>query len=301
MIKNIFIGVDGGGTKTKMRIEDADGNLLGEARGGPAQIRVSAEQAWDSITNTFANILETIGIDPQDSHYRFHAGLALAGTEIKTAYDTFMKHPNPFHTVCLRSDAYAACLGAHNGEDGSIIIIGTGTKGLQIESGHTSEVGGWGFPQGDEGSGAWLGLQAIRLTLHYVDGRLPKSGLFDAVLAKFNNQLPELLDWTLDATSTRYATMAPIVIEQVALQDPIAIQIIKEAAATINEISLALNHHLKNTLQPLPCCLFGGIAPYIEPWLDEDLRKRIVARQFGASKGAIFMLKDYMQQQGLLS
>lgn len=297
MIKDIFIGVDGGGTKTKMRIEDAEGHLLGEGRGGPAQIRVSAEQAWKSITDTFFQILKELSIDPHDKNYRFHAGLALAGTEIQVAYNAFINHPNPFNTVCLKSDAYAACLGAHNGADGSIIIIGTGTKGLQIEGTHVTEVGGWGFPQSDEGSGAWLGLQAIRFTLQHLDGRLPSSPLFDSVLEKFNGKRADLLDWTLGATSSRYGTIAPIVIHHMELKEPVSLRIMKEAALNIDAIGTALNEQALDQTKLLPCCLFGGIAPYMKPFLSTPLQNQIIDRMFGASKGAILMLQNEMKQK----
>jgi glucosamine kinase len=50
-----------------------------------------------------------------------------------------------------------------------LIAIGTGTVGYQIEGDKECKVGGWGFPHGDEGSGAWLGMEAVRMTLHWLD------------------------------------------------------------------------------------------------------------------------------------
>ena len=300
MTRDLFVGVDGGGTKTKMRIEDSAGNLIGETRSGPAQIRISIEDAWDSINTAFHEILNAANINPNDHNIRFHAGLGLAGTESQNQYNDFINHPNPFSTICLKSDAYAACLGAHDGHDGAIIIIGTGTKGYQIEGSHESSVGGWGFPQGDEGGGGWIGLQTIRLTFHSVDGRLPKSPLFDAILAQFDNNISTLLDWRVNATSSKFGTLAPTLIEYVDKKDPFAIQIIQEAAAAIDDISTALNTQRQNPSHTMPCCLFGGIAPFILPWLGDELRGRIVERHHGATKGAILMLKQYMQQQGTL-
>jgi glucosamine kinase len=297
MPKDIFIGVDGGGTKTKMVVEDAQGNILGEGLGGPAQIRVSVDQAWSSINQTLNEILLPINIHLDDPNYRFHAGFGLAGTEFKKPYYNFTSRPHSFATLCLKSDGYAACLGAHDGKDGAIIIIGTGVKGLQVENGHVSEVSGWGFPQGDEGSGAWLGLQAIRLTLHSLDGRLPPSPLFEAILSKFSHNLSDLLNWTIDATSTQYATIAPIVVEYVDKKDPFALKIMKEAAESIDEVGKALARCIQDKAKPMPYCLFGGIAPFIEPFLSEELRTRIVERKYGAAKGAIYMVKEYICSQ----
>lgn len=299
MIKHIFIGVDGGGTKTKMRIEDQEGNLIGEARGGPAQIRVSVDQAWNSINNTLDEILKPVGISTSDKNYQFHAGLALAGTEFKQPFEEFMSRPHRFTHLTLNSDGYAACLGAHDAQNGSIIIIGTGVKGFQVEDGAISEVGGWGFPQGDEGSGAWLGLQAVRFTLHSLDGRLPGSPMFSAVLAKFNDDLTELLNWTIGATSTMYATIAPIVTDFVEEQDPFALKIIREAADNIDKVGAALNLCVQHKSKMMPCSLFGGLAPFVQPWLGPELRQRIVERKHGPAKGAIFMIKEHLNKQGI--
>ena len=81
MIKNIFIGADGGGTKTKIIVEDEAGLLLGQARSGPANIRNSVEQAWSSIDAGVKEALNQANLDPADPNYHFHIGLGLAGTE----------------------------------------------------------------------------------------------------------------------------------------------------------------------------------------------------------------------------
>ena len=106
-----------------------------------------------------------------DGQHRFYCGAGLAGTEVTSACDQFLNAPHPFARLILKSDGYTSCLGAHGGRDGALIAIGTGTVAFQIEGDKEYKVGGWGFPHGDEGSGAWLGLEAVRLTLHWLDGR----------------------------------------------------------------------------------------------------------------------------------
>ncbi len=73
-VQDIFIGVDGGATKCKVRVEDAEGNLLGQALGGPANIRLSVEMAWQSILQPLEEILRTHNISLRDKDFRFHAG-----------------------------------------------------------------------------------------------------------------------------------------------------------------------------------------------------------------------------------
>ena len=69
-------------------------------------------------------------------------------------------HPGAAGALRVSTDAYIAALAAHSGSPGAVIIVGTGSVGYRIEAaGHCRLVGGWGFPIGDEGSGAWIGRQ----------------------------------------------------------------------------------------------------------------------------------------------
>ena len=72
---------------------------------------------------------------------------------------------HPFASVRFISDGLAACLGAHGGADGAIVVAGTGSIGVGLIGGRELRFGGYGFPISDEGSGADIGLQAIRLAL----------------------------------------------------------------------------------------------------------------------------------------
>ncbi len=82
-----------------------------------------------------------------------------------------MQHPHPFRSVVYAHDATIACIGAHAAKDGGIVIVGTGSVGFAVVGGREVRVGGYGFPISDEGSGADLGLHAIRLALRAHDER----------------------------------------------------------------------------------------------------------------------------------
>lgn len=283
-----FVGVDGGGSKSRLRIENAKGELLAETMAGPGSIRLSVEKSWDAINSAFNKALKIANLDVEK--HRFHAGMGLAGCEIPEAYHQFVNTPHPFLTLELQSDAHAACLGAHQGQDGAIIIIGTGTIGYAIHGKQIIRVGGWGFPQGDEGSGAWLGLEAVRLTLHWLDNRIEATPLLKSIFDEFGNHVNQFISWTNHAKSTDFARFAPLVIQQSHLQDPIAIKLVKDAARNIEELAQAMTK--KNGNIPLPICLFGGLAPHIEPWLSDTLRKQIKPRVLGATEGAVIMIKQ---------
>ncbi|MGK7927982.1 MAG: BadF/BadG/BcrA/BcrD ATPase family protein, partial [Spirulina sp.] len=212
-LPNIFIGVDGGATKTIVRIEDENGNLLGEGRSGSSNIRLSVENTWKSIQDAVEQALLPTQIPLNARAGNFFCCAGLAGTQVPFACEKFLSHPHPFRKLILESDGYTSCLGAHGGKDGAVIAIGTGIVAYQIDEGNVSRVSGWGFPQGDEGSGAWLGLGAVKATLYWQDGRGDNSPLIEAVLAHFQNDWSKFIIWANQAKSTQFAELAPIVIE----------------------------------------------------------------------------------------
>jgi glucosamine kinase len=117
--QDIFIGIDGGATKTIVLVENARGEFLGQGQGGPANIRLSVEGSWRSIHNALKEALALAGLRQDDDRYRFYCGAGLAGTEVASACDLFLNTPHPFARLMLKSDGYTSCLGAHDGRDGS--------------------------------------------------------------------------------------------------------------------------------------------------------------------------------------
>lgn len=294
MTESLFIGVDGGASKCIVRVENKSGKLLGRETSGPANIRLSVPQAWESIHSALDKILKPLDIKLHDPAFRWHAGMGLAGCEISSAYEAFLSQDHDFETLVISSDAHTACLGAHRGEDGAIIIIGTGSVGFQVEAGETTKVGGWGFPYDDEGGGAWLGFQAVKLVLQMLDGRLPPSDLARRIYAKFENDLELFISWVNQANSTAFAELAPFVIQQVEAGDPAALALMYEAASAINRIGEALSS--AQSAHQLPCSLVGGIAPFIEPFLSEKLRAQLVPCQLTPDAGATLLLRDYLRE-----
>lgn len=292
MIQDIFIGIDGGGTKSKVRVEDSAGNLIGQGMGGPSNIRLSVDATWQSIYQALQEALPAEMSLEDCRQYRFHAGMGLAGFEVKEAREEFLRHSHPFSTLEIMSDAHIACLGAHKGKDGSIIIVGTGTVGYQIEGKKGIKVGGWGFPHDDIGGGAWLGLKAVRQTFQWLDHRAEKSPLVEDIFAFFNRDMEHLVTWANRANSSDFARLAPLVINHSQQEEIAAVRLMKKAAHAVDKIGLGLLKMQTNRETPLPCILFGGIAPFLEPWLSADLRAHLVSREGDANMGAIFMIRD---------
>lgn len=297
MIQDIFIGIDGGGTKSKVRIEDSAGQLLGQAIGGPSNIRLSVDNAWQSILYALEEACKPSGISLQDPQYHFHAGMGLAGCEDSEAYQEFLSRSHPFKTLQLISDAHIACKGAHGSKDGAIIIVGTGVIGYQIQATKGSRVSGWGFPHDDEGGGAWLGLEAARFTFQWLDHRIEKSPLVEDIFDFFNRDLEHFVSWANRANSSEFARLAPLVINHSQQEETLSVRLMKKAAHAIDRVGVALEKARAPSEKNIPCALFGGIAPFIEPLLSEELRASLVSKKADANAGAIMMIKELVKQQ----
>ena len=142
MAQALFIGVDGGGTNCRARIRDEAGELLGEGSGGPANARLG-ERAFAAVLSACRAAAEAAGLGEGDLA-RAHAGLGLAGVAQPVDRDFILAQPHPFASLVLDTDAYVAWLGAFEGADGAILILGTGSCGLAVVGGKRFNVSGWG-------------------------------------------------------------------------------------------------------------------------------------------------------------
>ncbi|MBZ9919448.1 N-acetylglucosamine kinase, partial [Mesorhizobium sp. BR1-1-7] len=205
-----FLGVDGGGTGCRARVEDAEGTVLGQGLSGPASTRLGIDKAWASVAKAFGAAIEEAGFGAAESA-RIHAGIGLAGIGRKGALEALRAIAHPFASIDFVSDGVAACLGAHSGQDGAIVIAGTGSIGLGFVEGRDLRAGGYGFPISDEGSGADLGLKAVQLALRAHDGRHERTALLAEVMQRFENDPMQAVAWMDRASATDYAALAPMV------------------------------------------------------------------------------------------
>ena len=210
----IVIGVDGGGSKTRVIVADEQGTALGEVVGPasgvkPGRADASADVIAESVRDALASCEMThvvpkvlcIGVAGvgRDSE-RQALWQALAGRELA---EEVVVHPD--YSIAL-DDAFG---------DGAGILLISGTGSVAFgrgPSGTIARCGGWGAAIGDEGSGAWVGRRALSVVTAAADGREPETALMGAVLtaAQVNEPL-ELIAWAAQATPAQLATLAPVV------------------------------------------------------------------------------------------
>ena len=281
----LYLGIDGGGSRCRARIEDEYGTELGEGSSGPATTRLGIDQVWRSILQASAAASEQAGITPEDFAL-MHAGIGLAGLGRRGAQAALNEIAHPFASLRFISDGLAACLGAHGGADGAIVVAGTGSIGVGLMGGRELRFGGYGFPISDEGSGADIGLQAIRLALCAADARGEMSPLLEELLGAFDHDPLQVVAWSEQATATDYAAFAPMVFRHTTGGDLIGRRIVERAANAIGDI---LNVFLRHGIDRLS--LVGGLSGPIAAWLTSDMRGRLTPPDGDAIAGALLVAR----------
>jgi glucosamine kinase len=283
-----LIGVDGGGTGTRAKVWPAGASAasrpLGQGEAGPSSLSHGVAGAWQQILQAIAQAFRQAGIDtPPWSRCALGAGLAGANAPHQAA--EFHATQPGFATLVLDTDSFTALLGAHGGGHGLVLLAGTGSAAEAWLPGGTRRLaGGWGFPVGDEGSGAWLGLQAVRLAQQALDGRRAASALTDAVCALTGRDADEMLAWCARANQTAYASLAPAVFAS-AEADPAAEALLQDAAAALADLARALDPSAD-----LPVACSGSIARRLQARLPAPLRARCAEPAGDAADGALHLL-----------
>lgn len=264
-----YLGIDGGGTHTRARLVSAVGDVLGNGEAGPANTPSGLSQALRVIEDAYSQAMTQAGLTAADAS-SIHAGMGIAGLNRRGVLEGLKAHAFPFETTAFASDAAIANLGAHEGGDGAIVVVGTGSVGFARVGDDIFTIGGYGFPVSDEGSGAELGLRAIRRALWARDGRIPHSPMTQEVLDRFHGSAGEIVDWTARATPADYAAFAPMVLAHALQGEPNAELIVQESARRIE----AIIRTMLDRGAP-HCCLMGGMASSMRDWLSPSIREQL--------------------------
>lgn len=280
-VADLFLGVDGGGTQCRARLADRTGRVLGEGAGGPANIRLGLDAAFAAVLDAARQCLAEAGLG-EPAMQRITACLALAGATESTELAAARSRRLPFRHTVITSDAHAACIGAHRGRDGGVLIAGTGSVGWAIIGGRQYRVGGWGLTLSDEGSGAWLGREVMRRVLGAHDGRIASTALLASLFEEFDRDPYAIVRWAATARPADFGQLAPLVVEHATRRDAVAIELMRQAAHHLDMLAARLV-----ALGTERVALSGGLAPHIDGWLAPETRRHLVKPEGDALAGAL--------------
>ena len=288
----ILLGIDGGGSKCKAIVMSSENKILGTGIAGPGNPLHGFEQAINSITESAKLALADAGIDESELG-NIVAGVGLAGVNLPVLFEQMSNWQHPFKKMYLATDLLIACLGAHDGNDGAVMITGTGSCGFSYVDGHPFIVGAHGFPHGDKGSGAWFGLQAAKQSLLSLDGLIPPSLINEKVLALLDvKDDVELVEAIAGKPAAFYARLANLVFDSAEEGDELALAIVAEGADYINHVARQL---LKQN--PPSLALIGGLTPRIKPWLDVTIKAQLIEPINPPEVGSVIYAKQQLQLQ----
>ena len=249
----LTLGIDGGGTQTRAVLVDGSGAIVGRARAGSGNFQAVGLQGVEALVD---ELMTRLGVEAAKGSGPplVSACLALAGagrtSEQEEVANRLLDNQLANH-IYVVSDARAALEGAHAGAEGIVVIAGTGSMVLgKNAAGAEGRAGGWGPTLGDEGSGYWLVLQAIRSVLRQLDGWGPPT-----VLKGELGPALELEDWHQVVAGVyggrldrrRIAAAAPCVFASARQGDEEALRIVRAGARSLGCQAGAVALHLGMT------------------------------------------------------
>lgn len=259
----LFLGVDGGGTKTEAAICDETGRILGLGLGGPSGIdSVGAEGAISGIAAAVqaARAQAALPTAPFDGAFFGMAGVVSeADRDIVAAVARTLQLSD---TVGVDHDIRISLAGGLSGRPGIALIAGTGSSCFGLnEVGERWQAGGWGHLISDEGSSYWFGCNAIRLAIGAYDGRW-QSSLLEPVKQRLG--LEQMTDihyrlYTQGISKAEIAAFAPLAIDAATAGDGMAQQVLKQGMADLAQMVAAVAHHFGWVEERCEVTLTGGL------------------------------------------
>lgn len=255
------IGIDAGGSKTVCQLGDADGNVLRESRGPGANLQSAGELEVEKVLH---DVLSEVLMDIP--HPPAAICLGMAGVDrpndAQIVQGILRRICRGTKTLVI-NDALVALEAGAPGQAGVVLIAGTGSIAYgRDDHGRAARAGGWGHVLGDEGSGFWLGCQAIRSVLRAIDHRGAPTSMSAPICAHFGvTRAQDLVHPVYDGgmRPRAVAAIAPIVGEAADAGDAVAAHIIDVGVAELAGAasSVAARLHLTDREFQLP--MAGGI------------------------------------------
>ncbi len=296
----LYLGIDGGGTRTRSILVDARGRIVGEGEAGPSNynnvglagagrsLRAATEAAWAQAGQPFA---------PAAAAYLGLAGVKASGDIARLTALAENAGLAPAGQVTVANDLHNALTGGLAGRPGIALIAGTGTNCLGRDaSGAAFMCGGWGWLLDDVGGGIGIALGGLRAATRAADGRAPATGLLPAALAFFGlSEANELLErlYVRTCPPEELAAFSTVVTREAASGDATALAVLQNGAGALAELVAGAARQLAFPDGP-EVVILGGCArsgPPYQPLIEAAIRvavprARLVEPAYSATHGA---------------
>lgn len=274
---NPIVAVDGGASRCRLAAFSETGLLLERVVvEDHASLSMGVSSAWQHIDQGLRMLQrklgEPLGWQPQV------LSMGLAGSLQQRHRHEFLKRVPENIRTHLFTDGYAQLIGATEGEAGICLAVGTGSVMHWLDDkGDTGMAGGWGFPVGDQGSGAWLGMRLLQRLVAHRDGATCASPIMRTLETRIGSSVSAIQTWTTETRSSVLAQLAPLVFEA-AENDEFAQSLINEAVECCLEL-------VRFAPKNLPVFVVGGVGAQLSPSLAAPLGQRLHRPRGDALRG----------------
>jgi len=256
----VILGIDGGGTRTRASIVADDKVLAYAENGSIKRLRVGAEVAETNLRAILAEVLAQAGVKAVDAASVGVASAAMPGVKewITAVFDEFgMPRSEVVGDEVIALDA------AFKGGPGILQIAGTGSNTIgRAADGSRECAGGWSSRLGDEGSGYWIGVNAVRWALKAHDREKPTRVLETVGKLWGTADIDELVNVGDGTPGPDFAALAPAIYELAEAGDPVALAVVQQAGADLVEFVLLVRGKLRRKhgiAGEVPVAWTGGI------------------------------------------
>jgi N-acetylglucosamine kinase-like BadF-type ATPase len=262
----LFLGVDGGGTKTAFCLLDGDGRVRATAQ-APSSYYFSEGIALVErvLRQGVAAVCEQAGLTTHDIDHAF-VGLPSYGESSRevAALDAVPRAVLGHDRYAVDNDMVCGWAGSLGAQDGINVISGTGSMTYGERAGRRSRVGGWGELFGDEGSAYWIAVRGLSAFSRMSDGRLPAGPLLDVLRAHLDLtadlDLIEVVLGRWQGGRTEIAALCPLVVDAAERGDDSAAGILDDAARELAQLVDTTRRRLEfDRDDTVPVSYSGGV------------------------------------------
>lgn len=304
-----YLGVDGGGTNCRVRLADENLKTLAEVKNGRSNLQIDdGEPAWKAISDGTRDVFKVAGLDYAETANTY-ACFGMAGGRMDSARAEFAARPWPFAGVKVYDDIDIAHAGALGGGEGGVIIVGTGSAAMSIVDGKRHQAGGWGFPIGDQMSGAILGRELVRYSVEAEDGLVEASPLTKAVIAQLGGDNQAVMTWSFGTAKdvrivgadgsdghddllvgrapAEFGRLMPLFFEHFDKGDPVAAKMMELELSYIETYVRWFKSHGAQVL-----AIVGGFGERLFPILQQRYGNFVALPKFEPLHGAVILAKQ---------
>lgn len=304
-----YLGVDGGGTNCRVRLADENLKTLAEVKNGRSNLQIDdGEPAFKAISDGTRDVFKAAGLDYAETANTW-ACFGMAGGRMDSARAEFAARPWPFAGVKVYDDIDIAHAGALDGGEGGVIIVGTGSAAMSIVDGKRHQAGGWGFPIGDQMSGAILGRELVRYAVEAEDGLVDASPLTRAVIAHLGGDNQAVMTWSFGANyevriagldgsdgyddlligraPAEFGRLMPLFIEHFEQGDPVARKMMDIQLGYIDTYVRWFQSHNAKVM-----AIVGGFGERLFPILQQRYGNFVALPKFEPLHGAVILAKQ---------